>query len=131
MRRANLRGTRPGWAAVALASALVPSPALAYGPGPVWLLVPMGAWLIFSLFILFVGSGAVVAARDTGDSRRKRERALAAKLAIGLTIFGAVLTVIVATQGPASNGFAVVTGVVTFALGTLAFLTVGPRHGPP
>jgi hypothetical protein len=44
---------------------LTPVPALAHVP-PGWLLLLTGAWFLLSVFVLFVGSGVVVAVRS-GD----------------------------------------------------------------
>jgi O-antigen/teichoic acid export membrane protein len=110
----------------ALTCALVPVPALAHGP-PGWLLVPTGAWLVFSLFILFVGSGVVVAARS-GDRGQERERALAVKLAVGLAVSGVVLAVLLAAQGPWSVPVAVIAGILSFALAVFAFLARGRQR---
>jgi peptidoglycan/LPS O-acetylase OafA/YrhL len=113
-------GGRAGLIEVALTYALTPVPALAHGP-PGWLLVPTGVWLLLSLFILFVGSGVVVAARFGGRGR-ERERALAAKLAAVLAVSGALLAVVLAAQGPWSVPVAVVAGLVSFALAAFALL---------
>lgn len=97
---------------------LTPVPAVAHGP-PSWLLLPTGVWFLFSLFILFTGSGVVVAARS-GD--RERERVLAVKLAVGLAVCGALLAVVLAAQGPWSVAVAVPVGLMSFALAAFAFL---------
>jgi hypothetical protein len=112
---------------VATAGALAPVPALAHVPSS-WLLVPTGAWFLFSLFVLFVGSGVVVAVR-CGDRGRERERALAVKLAAGLAVGGGLLTAVLAAQGPWFI-LAVLPGLMSLALAVFAFLASGRQAGP-
>jgi hypothetical protein len=89
----------------------------------------MGVWFLFSLFILFVGSGVVVAAR-LGDRGRERERALAVKLAVGLAVCGALLAVVLAVWGPWSVPVVIVAGLMSFALAAFAFFAARRQPGP-
>jgi hypothetical protein len=92
--------------------------------------LPTGVWFLFSLFILFVGSGVVVAARS-GDRGRERERALAVKLSVGLAVCGVLLAVVLAAQGPWSVPVAVLAGLMSCALAAFAFLAARRQPGPP